>query len=68
MIKLMTCVTFSINFSLQCDFPLKNQIVPFFSQFRDNKPQQLDSNVYGAILLQVMNINTVTYNSSENYP
>lgn len=61
------CVNFSIGFSLQYDFPLRNQIVPLFSQFSDNNPQQFDSNVYGA-LLQVMNSNTVTYKSSENYP
>ena len=44
------CVNFSIGFSLQCDFPLGNQMVPLISQFSENKPQQSDSNVYGAQL------------------
>lgn len=67
MIKLMSCVSFSTGFSLQCDFPLRNQIVLPSSQFSDNKPQHLDYNVYGA-RLQVINMNKVTYNGSENYP
>lgn len=58
---------FYVSFSLQCGFPLRNQMMPLFSQFSDNKPQQLDSNVYG-VLLQVMNISTITSKSSENYP
>ena len=44
------CVNFSIGFSLQRDFPLGNQTVPLISQFSKNKPQQSDSNVYGAQL------------------
>lgn len=44
------CVNFSIGFSLQRDFPLGNQMVPLISQFSENKPQQSDSNVYGAQL------------------
>lgn len=63
----MTCVNFSIGFSLQCDFPLRNQIAPLLSQISDNKPQQLDSTVYGP-LLQVISNNSVTYKNSENDP
>ena len=44
------CVNFSIGFSLQRDFPLGNQMVPLISQFSENKPQQSDSNAYGAQL------------------
>lgn len=44
------CVNSSIGFSLQRDFPLGNQMVPLISQFSENKPQQSDSNVYGAQL------------------